>query len=52
VQATRDLDEDTLARRRVLGEDYSDTLESANNLAIDLRWAKRTASRDAIHRPR
>ena len=34
----RDLDEDTLARRRrVLGEDHPDTLTSANNLAIDLR---------------
>ena len=36
-QAARDLDEDTLARRRrVLGEDHPDTLSSANNLAIDL----------------
>ena len=39
-QAARDLDEDTLARRRrVLGEDHPDTLGSANNLAIDLRDA-------------
>ena len=34
----RELDEDTLARRRrVLGDDHPDTLASANNLAIDLR---------------
>jgi len=34
----RELDEDTLARRRrVLGEDHPDTLLSANNLAADLR---------------
>ena len=34
----RELDEDTLARRRrVLGDDHPDTLSSANNLAIDLR---------------
>ena len=33
----RELDEDTLARRRrVLGEDHPDTLTSANNLALDL----------------
>ena len=37
-QAARELDEDTLARRRrVLGEDHPDTLASANNLAGDLR---------------
>ena len=37
-QAARELDEDTLARRRrVLGEDHPDTLSSANNLAVDLR---------------
>ena len=37
-QAARELDEDTLARRRrVLGEDHPDTLTSANNLAVDLR---------------
>jgi hypothetical protein len=36
-QAARELDEDTLARRRrVLGEDHPDTLASANNLAMDL----------------
>ncbi|MGW6138102.1 FxSxx-COOH system tetratricopeptide repeat protein, partial [Streptomyces sp. NPDC055140] len=33
----RDLDDDTLARRRrVLGEDHRDTLISASNLAVDL----------------
>ena len=37
-QAARELDEDTLARRRrVLGEDHPDTLLSARNLAADLR---------------
>jgi hypothetical protein len=36
-QAARDLDEDTLARRRILGDDHPDTLASANNLANDLR---------------
>ncbi len=41
-QAARELDEDTLARRRrVLGEDHPDTLTSANNLADDLRGAGR-----------
>jgi hypothetical protein len=38
LQAARELCEDTLARRRrVLGEDHPDTLNSANNLAVDLR---------------
>jgi Tetratricopeptide repeat len=38
VQAARDLDQDTLERRRrVLGEDHPDTLTSASNLADDLR---------------
>ena len=38
VQAARDLDQDTLdRRRRVLGEDHPDTLTSAENLAADLR---------------
>ena len=36
-QAAPDLDEDTLARRRVLGEDHPDTQRSARNLAADLR---------------
>jgi hypothetical protein len=36
--AARELDEDTLARRRrVLGEDHPHTLHSAENLAEDLR---------------
>ena len=34
----RDLDQDTLdRRRRVLGDDHPSTLNSATNLAIDLR---------------
>ena len=38
MQAARDLDQDTLdRRRRVLGEDHPSTLVSANNLALDLR---------------
>ena len=38
MQAARDLDQDTLdRRRRVLGDDHPDTLTSANNLAVDLR---------------
>jgi hypothetical protein len=38
VQAARDLDHDTLdRRRRVLGHDHPDTLRSASHLAIDLR---------------
>jgi len=38
VQAARDLDQDTLDRkRRVLGEDHPETLRSARNLAADLR---------------
>lgn len=36
-QAARDLDQDTLDRRRVLGEDGPDTLTSAEKLAYDLR---------------
>ena len=37
-QAARELDEDTLARRRrVLGQDHPSTLISASNLAADLR---------------
>ena len=36
-QAARELDEDTLARRRhILGADHPDTLTSAENLAISL----------------
>ena len=42
----RDLDQDTLARRRrVLGEDHPDTLASASNLANDL------ATSASIRRP-
>jgi Tetratricopeptide repeat len=38
IQAARDLDQDTLdRRRRVLGEDHPDTLLSADNLNADLR---------------
>jgi hypothetical protein len=38
VEAARDLDQDTLdRRRRVLGQDHPDTLASASNLATDLR---------------
>jgi len=37
-RAARDLDQDTLdRRRRVLGEDHPHTLRSASNLALDLR---------------
>ena len=38
IQAARDLDQDTLdRRRRILGEDHPATLASASNLANDLR---------------
>ena len=38
VQAARDLEQDTLnRRRRVLGDDHPDTNRSASNLASDLR---------------
>jgi hypothetical protein len=38
VRAARDLDRDTLdRRRRVLGQDHPDTVTSASNLAADLR---------------
>ena len=37
ARAARDLDQDTLERRRhVLGPDHPDTLSSAYNLALDL----------------
>jgi hypothetical protein len=43
VQAARDLDQDTLdRRRRVLGDDHPDTLASASNLADDLRMLGET----------
>jgi hypothetical protein len=47
-QAARELDEDTLARRRrVLGEDHPDTLTTANGLAISLRVVgERQAARE------
>ena len=46
-EQARDLDEDTLARRRrVLGDDHPDTLTSASNLATDLRrWATTSGPR-------
>jgi tetratricopeptide (TPR) repeat protein len=38
-QRARDLDQDTLTRRRrILGEDHPDTLTSASQLASDLFW--------------
>ena len=38
LQAARDLDQDTLDRkRRILGEAHPETLSSAHNLAADLR---------------
>jgi hypothetical protein len=37
AQAACDLAQDTLDRRRVLGEDHLDTLISVNNLGIALR---------------
>jgi hypothetical protein len=48
TQAARDLDEDTLARRRrVLGDNHPCTLDSACNLAADLRALGETqAARD------
>jgi hypothetical protein len=47
-QAARDLNEDTLARRRrVLGEDHPDTLTSAGNLTLDLHaLGEHQAARD------
>ena len=47
-QAARELDEDTLARRRrVLGDDHPSTLVSASNLAADLRYlGEHQAARD------
>ncbi|MGW7355740.1 tetratricopeptide repeat protein [Streptomyces sp. NPDC054802] len=45
----RDLDQDTLARRRrVLGEDHPDTLTTANNLAIDLAALGETEAARAL----
>jgi hypothetical protein len=49
-EQARQLDEDTLARRRlVLGEDHPDTLASVGNLAFDL--AKLTEHAQADHHP-
>jgi hypothetical protein len=58
VQAARDLDQDTLERRRrVLGRDHPDTLYSAYNLAADLRElgeveAARDLDQDTLERRR
>jgi hypothetical protein len=58
VRAARDLQQDTLARRRrVLGEDHPHTLLSANNLAIALRelgevHAARDLDQDTLARRR
>jgi hypothetical protein len=58
VQAARELDQDTLGRRRrVLGEDHPSTLGSANSLAIDLRMlgevqAARDLDQDILDRRR
>ena len=53
VGAARDLDQDTLDRRRVLGEDHPLTLASAYHLAADLRELREvgdTSDRDASGR--
>ena len=58
MQAARDLDQDTLdRRRRILGHDHPDTLNSAHNLAIDLRalgevQAARDLDQDTLDRRR
>ena len=58
MQAARDLDQDTLdRRRRVLGADHPETLRSASNLAIDLRvlgevQAARDLDQDTLDRYR
>jgi hypothetical protein len=50
VQAARDLDQDTLGRRRrVLGPDHPDTLRSAYDLAADQREAD--SARADVNRP-
>jgi hypothetical protein len=36
-EQARQLQQDTLTRRRVLGDDHPDTLASASNLAADVR---------------
>ena len=58
MQAARDLDQDTLdRRRRVLGQDHPDTLTAAHNLATDLRelgevQAARDLDQDTLDRRR
>jgi hypothetical protein len=58
MRAARDLDQDTVARRRrVLGEDHPSTLSSATNLADDLRalgevQAARDLDQDTVARRR
>ncbi len=58
VQAARDLEQDTLdRRRRVLGADHPDTLYSASNLAVDLYalgevQAARDLDQDTLQRRR
>jgi hypothetical protein len=58
AQAARDLDRDTLERRRqVLGHDHPDALKSASNLAADLRalgeaQAARDLDQDTLERRR
>jgi hypothetical protein len=58
AQAARDLDQDTLERRRiVLGQDHPETLKSASNLAADLRalgetQAARDLDQDTLERRR
>ena len=58
MQAARDLDQDTLdRRRRVLGEDHPATLATANNLADSLCdlgevQAARDLAQDALDRCR
>jgi hypothetical protein len=58
ARAARDLDQDTLERRRhFLGHDHPDTLKSASNLAIDPRAlgearAARDLDQDTLERRR
>ena len=54
---SRDLNQDTLDRRRILGHDHPDTLYSAHNLAINLRklgdvQAARDLDQDTLDRRR
>lgn len=43
-EPARELDQDTLGRRRVLGDDHPDTLGSANNFATDVRASGKTGA--------